>query len=89
MIDSRLLSIFILLFCVAASAVATTPKMDEPGYWQTPAIEGYGRMHPRPDAAEQPNSRTPARSTRWYSISPAARMIDRSSTPGSTMWPVP
>jgi len=42
------------LLLSALPALATQPAADD-GYWQTPAIQGYGRVHPRPDAAEQPS----------------------------------
>lgn len=29
-----------------------------PGYWQYPAIKGYGPVHPRPNAAQQPDKNT-------------------------------
>lgn len=40
------------LFAPLAGA-ASSPN--DPGYWQYPAIAHYGKIHPRPDAAERPS----------------------------------
>ncbi len=45
--------VVLTLLLTALPALATQPAQH--GYWQTPAIQGYGRIHPRPDAAEQPS----------------------------------
>ena len=39
---------------VAASASAFASDADAPGFWQTPALPGIGKMHPLPQAAYQP-----------------------------------
>ncbi|HUN24978.1 MAG TPA: DsrE family protein [Steroidobacteraceae bacterium] len=39
----------------AGSYAADAPS--QPGFWQTPAIEGVGKMHPLPQAAYRPNKR--------------------------------
>ena len=46
-----------LLFAVVAGTVATLAVAagDEPGLSSAPAIEGYGKMHPLPKAAYQPD----------------------------------
>jgi intracellular sulfur oxidation DsrE/DsrF family protein len=48
-----------VIFALAVVAVATLPAaaVEEPGFWSTPAIEGYGKMHPLPKAAYQPDPR--------------------------------
>lgn len=42
-----------LSLCAAAVGAAGTTG---PNFWQTPAIEGVGRMHPLPHAAYRPNA---------------------------------
>lgn len=45
-----------LLLCgLSATAMAGTYPA---GYWQYPAIKGYGPVHPRPNAAMQPDKQT-------------------------------
>jgi intracellular sulfur oxidation DsrE/DsrF family protein len=48
-----------VLIAVVAGAVAALPAgaVDESGLWSAPAIEGYGKMHPLPRAAYQPDPR--------------------------------
>lgn len=45
----------LLLGSMSATAMAAGHPA---GYWQYPAIEGYGPVHPRPNAAEQPDKST-------------------------------
>jgi intracellular sulfur oxidation DsrE/DsrF family protein len=40
--------------CLAGTAAAAPMDLDAKDFWQTPAIQGYGPMHPLPDAAYQP-----------------------------------
>ncbi|HEY3786875.1 MAG TPA: DsrE family protein [Steroidobacteraceae bacterium] len=49
-----------VLIAVMAGVVAALPAgaADESGLSSSPAIEGYGKMHPLPKAAYQPNPRT-------------------------------
>lgn len=47
-----------LAACVSLGLVlggAAAYAGQDAGYWQYPAIQGYGRIHPRPKAAEQPS----------------------------------
>jgi len=46
-----------VLIGVVAGALVTLPAgaADESGLWSTPAIEGYGQIHPLPKAAYQPD----------------------------------
>lgn len=39
---------------VSSLAAGSAPQPD--GFWQTPAIEGYGKIHNRPDSAFRPQS---------------------------------
>jgi len=39
---------------LACGAQAALIDLDAKDFWQTPAIQGYGPMHPLPDAAYQP-----------------------------------
>jgi intracellular sulfur oxidation DsrE/DsrF family protein len=51
MLDARLIAAAVAL---ALSISAQAAPSDAPGFWQTPAIEGYGRIHNLPEAAYQP-----------------------------------
>src|SRR5580698_1433388 len=46
-----------LLVVLVAGAFAVGPvrAADESGMWSTPTIEGYGKIHPLPKGAYQPN----------------------------------
>jgi len=48
-----------VLITVVAGAVAALPAgaADQSGPWSTPAIEGYGKMHPLPKAVYRPDPR--------------------------------
>jgi intracellular sulfur oxidation DsrE/DsrF family protein len=48
-----------VLIAVVAGAVAALPAAaeDQSGLWSAPAIEGYGKVHPLPKAAYQPDSK--------------------------------
>jgi intracellular sulfur oxidation DsrE/DsrF family protein len=48
-----------VLIAVVAGAVAALPAgaVDESGLWSAPAIEGYGKIHPLPKAAYQPDAK--------------------------------
>lgn len=49
----------ILSALVLGSMSAMALAADHPaGYWQYPAIKGYGPVHPRPDAGQQPDKNT-------------------------------
>jgi intracellular sulfur oxidation DsrE/DsrF family protein len=54
---AALLPAFTLLLLASGTATAEQP----PGFWTTPAIEGYGQIHALPKAAYQPD---PAKSYR-------------------------
>lgn len=50
----------VAVLIVAAAAAAVSPGIraaDEPGFWSTPAIAGYGKMHALPQGAYQPDPR--------------------------------
>jgi intracellular sulfur oxidation DsrE/DsrF family protein len=48
----------VLIAIVAGAVAALSAAADEPGWWSTPAIEGYGKIHPLPQGAYQPDPRT-------------------------------
>ena len=46
------------LMAAALLGLSTAANADEPapqGFWVTPAIQGFGRMHPLPQAAYKPD----------------------------------
>lgn len=43
-----------LALALALAAPATPAAADDKDFWQTPAIQGYGPMHPYPEGAYQP-----------------------------------
>ncbi|CAM2156247.1 exported protein of unknown function [Pararobbsia alpina] len=51
MLDGRFVAAaMVAAFSLSAHAAAS----DAPGFWQTPAVQGYGRVHNLPDSAYQP-----------------------------------
>lgn len=50
---SRFLTVFTAL-AIAAGVSATRAADQPPGFWTTPAIEGYGKIHPLPQGAYRP-----------------------------------
>jgi len=52
---NNLLAVMSLACVVVATSGSALAETQSSGYWQYPAIEGYGRVHPRPNSAEQPD----------------------------------
>ncbi len=47
--------IAVLIAVLGAIAALPARAVDESGLWSAPAIEGYGKMHPLPKSAYQPD----------------------------------